>query len=56
MGTDFWEVVCDEHCIGGNGDYCGVNNAHLGRIIVFYHEALDGKCDADNPVNHSRGQ
>jgi hypothetical protein len=33
-------VVCDEHGIGGSGEYCGGNDAHLGRIYVFYHEAL----------------
>jgi tubulin beta len=38
------ELVCDEHGIGGSGEYCGDNDAHLGRIFVFYHEALDGKC------------
>jgi len=43
MGTKFWEVVCDEHGIGSSGDYCGDKDAHLGRIIVFYHEAFDGK-------------
>jgi hypothetical protein len=24
MGTKFWEVVCDEHSIGGDGEYCSV--------------------------------
>ena len=37
------EVVCDEHGIGGSGEYCGNNDAHLGRIKVFYNEALVGK-------------
>jgi tubulin beta len=36
-------VVCDEHCFGGSGDYCGDNDAHLDRISVFHHEALGGK-------------
>ena len=35
MGTKFWEVVCDEHGIGGSGEYCGGNDAHLDRINVF---------------------
>jgi tubulin beta len=35
--------VCDEHGIGGSGEYCGDNDAHLGRINVFHHEALGGK-------------
>jgi hypothetical protein len=34
MGT--LEVVCDEHDIGGSGEYYGENDAHLGRIDVFY--------------------
>jgi tubulin beta len=36
-------VVCDEHGIGGGGEYCGDNDAQLGRINVFYHEASGGK-------------
>jgi tubulin beta len=36
-------VVCDKHGIGGGGEYFGDNDAHLGRINVFYHEALGGK-------------
>jgi hypothetical protein len=43
MGTKFSEVVCDEHGIGGSGEYCGDNDLHLGRISVFHHEALGGK-------------
>jgi tubulin beta len=43
MGTQFWEVVCDEHGIGGSGEYSGDNDAHLGRINLFYHGALGGK-------------
>jgi hypothetical protein len=33
----------DERGIGGSGEYCGDNDAHLGRISVFYHEALGSK-------------
>jgi hypothetical protein len=29
--------------LGGSGEYCGDNDAHLGRINVFYHEVLGGK-------------
>jgi hypothetical protein len=36
-------VVRDEHSIGGSGEYCGDNDAHLERINVFYHGALGGK-------------
>jgi hypothetical protein len=43
ISTKFWEVVCDEHGIGGSGEYCGNNDAHLDRISGFYHEALSGK-------------
>jgi tubulin beta len=35
--------VCDEHGIGGGGEYCGNNDAQLDRINVFYHEASGGK-------------
>jgi hypothetical protein len=35
----FWEVECDEHGIGGNCEYCGENDAQLGRIGVFNYEA-----------------
>jgi tubulin beta len=31
------------HDIGGDGGYCGDNDAQLGRINVFYHEASGGK-------------
>jgi hypothetical protein len=27
------------HDTGGDGEYCGDNDAQLGRINVFYHEA-----------------
>jgi tubulin beta len=43
MDTKFWEVVCDEHGIGGSGEFRGDNDAHLDRINVFYHEAFGGK-------------
>ena len=37
MGTKFQEVLCDEHGIGGDGEYCGDDNdAQLGRINVFF--------------------
>jgi hypothetical protein len=35
--------LCDEHGIGGDGEYYGGNDAQLGRINVFYHEASSGK-------------
>jgi tubulin beta len=30
MEARFWEVVCDEHGIGGDGKYCGENDSQLG--------------------------
>jgi hypothetical protein len=30
--------LCDGHGIGGDGEYCGNNDAQLGRINVLYHE------------------
>jgi tubulin beta len=43
MGNKFGEVLFDVYGIGGSGDYCGEDDAHLGHINVFYHEALGGK-------------
>jgi tubulin beta len=43
MGTEFLEVLCNEQGIGGDGEYCGGNDAHLGRTNVFYNEASGGK-------------
>ena len=43
MGTEFQEALCDEHGIGGDGEYCGDDNdAQLGRINVLYYEASGG--------------
>ena len=35
-------MLCDEHGICG-GEYCGGNDAQLGRINLFYHEASGDK-------------
>ena len=35
--------MCDEHGIGGDGEYCGDDDAQLGRIHVLYHGPLGGK-------------
>jgi tubulin beta len=43
MGTQLKVVLCDEHGIGGSGEYFGDNDAHLDIINVFYHEASGGK-------------
>jgi len=44
MGTHIWEVVCGEPDIGGDGEYCGDNDAKLDRIKVLYNEVPGGKC------------
>jgi hypothetical protein len=36
-------VVCDEQCIGSDGEYCGGNDAKLDRINVLYHGASGGE-------------
>jgi hypothetical protein len=36
-------MVRNDHGAGGAGDYCGDNDAQLGIISVFYHEAPGGK-------------
>jgi hypothetical protein len=43
MGTEFQEVPCDEHGIGGDGKYCGDNGAQLDRTNALYYEASGGK-------------
>jgi tubulin beta len=35
--------MCDEHGIGGSGEYCGDSDAHIDQINVLYHEALGGR-------------
>jgi tubulin beta len=39
IGNKFWEEVCGEHGIGGDGEYCGDNDVQLDRTNVLYHEA-----------------
>jgi hypothetical protein len=36
-------VLCDDNGIGGDGEYCGDNDAQLGRIRMLYGEAEGGK-------------
>jgi tubulin beta len=43
MGTRFWEVVCDEYCIGGDSEYCGDSDTQSDRMNVFYQESSGGK-------------
>jgi tubulin beta len=43
MGTECQEGLCDENGIGGDGEYCGYNDAQLGRINFFYHEVSGDK-------------
>jgi hypothetical protein len=45
MGTKFWKVVCDEHGIGGGGEYCGDNDGCAARTILrVLPWTLGGKC------------
>jgi tubulin beta len=36
-------TCCDEHGIGGSGEYRDVNDAHLGRTSALCHEASSSK-------------
>jgi hypothetical protein len=36
MGTKLKVVLCDEHGIGGSGEYFGDNDTHLDKINVFF--------------------
>ena len=36
-------MLSDENGIGGDGEYCGDNDAKLDRINVFYREASGDK-------------
>jgi tubulin beta len=50
----FWEVVCNENGIHGDGEYCEDNDAQLDRINVFYHEAsVASTCPAQGGSVHS---
>ena len=40
MGTEF---QADEHGVGGDGEYCGDNDAQLDHINVLYYEASSSK-------------
>jgi tubulin beta len=42
MGTKYWEVVCDEHSIGGDREYCGGKDAQLDCTNVLCHGASSG--------------
>jgi tubulin beta len=39
----FKEMLCDEHGVGGSGEYFGIYDAHLDITNVFYHLASGGK-------------
>jgi tubulin beta len=43
MGTRFQEVLCDEHSIAGDGEYCGDSDAQLDRLNVLYNENPGGR-------------
>jgi hypothetical protein len=36
-------MMCDEHGIGGDGEYCGDNDSKLDRINVFHYKAYGDK-------------
>ncbi|KAJ7034667.1 Tubulin/FtsZ, GTPase domain-containing protein [Mycena alexandri] len=38
IGAKFWEVLSDEHGIGGDGVYSGNSDLQLERISVYYNE------------------
>jgi tubulin beta len=44
VGIKLLEVVCDENAIGGDGEYCGDNDAQVGRFSVLSHGTKGGKC------------
>ncbi|KAF7290645.1 hypothetical protein MIND_01304800 [Mycena indigotica] len=43
IGAKFWEVLSDEHSIGGDGVYSGTNDQQLERISVYYNEVGGNK-------------
>ena len=44
MGTELREMLCNEHGIVGDSEYCGDDNdAQLDRINVLHYEASGGK-------------
>ncbi|KAF7302768.1 Tubulin beta chain [Mycena chlorophos] len=43
IGAKFWEVLSDEHSIGGDGVYSGTNDLQLERISVYYNEVGGNK-------------
>jgi hypothetical protein len=44
MGTRYREAVRDEHGIGGSGECCGDNDAHLSCINVFFQVTTVETC------------
>ena len=42
MFTMLWEVVCDEHGIGGHGEYQSGNVSQLGRINLLLAPHTNG--------------
>jgi hypothetical protein len=55
MVTQFGEVVCGEHGIGGSGEYCGNNDAHLSHInVLTIRPRAASRCSAVNVWLQSR--
>jgi hypothetical protein len=51
MGTKFREMVCDEHDIGGSGEYFSDIDAHLDPITCFttrpwWASAFSARCSS----------
>jgi tubulin beta len=42
-GSEFWEVISDEHDVDPSGTYHSLSELQLERINVYYNEASDGK-------------
>ena len=43
IGSKFWEVICGEHGIDGEGMYQGDSDLQLERISVYFNEAIGGR-------------
>ncbi|KAI9095189.1 beta tubulin [Phlyctochytrium arcticum] len=43
IGSQFWEVISQEHGIDPNGQYVGTNDNQIERISVYYNEVHGGR-------------
>jgi hypothetical protein len=51
MDTKFWEVVCNEHGIGGDGEDFDDNNAQFDTIFVLRSPRVCSKARRDRRWN-----